>query len=204
MESYAHDPEQPPAGIASDPPIDAAHAEAELSDRYSARLLMFATRRTGDAAAAEEIAQDTLRTVVDALRGGRVENLSALPGFVFTTARNLCMHWTRSAGRENSALSRYQAESDTSREDPVDPLSALIAENRRIQVRRALKAMPADDRRLLSMLYFESLGSDVVAEKLGITTPAIRVRKHRALQRLARLLGDPDGNKTDGAGTLDR
>jgi RNA polymerase sigma-70 factor (ECF subfamily) len=184
-------------------PLDAVRAEAELSSRYSARLLMFAARRTGDASAAEDITQETLRTVVDALRNGRVENLAALPGFVFTTARNICMHWARSAGRENSALSRYQTESDLSRTRPSDPLTELIAEDRRNSVRQALNGLSPDDRDLLSMLYYKGVGSDMVAAKLSITPAAVRVRKHRALARLAELLGESKGNKTDGAGTLD-
>jgi RNA polymerase sigma-70 factor (ECF subfamily) len=200
-------PSDPLTGQPLDEPVDesldAAHAEATLSDRYSSRLLMFATRRTGDASAAEDIAQETLRTVVDALRSGRVENLAALPGFVFTTARNICMHWERSAGRENSALSRYQTDSDLSRTQPPDALTRLIAEDRRRIVRRALDALSSDDRGLLSMLYYEGIGSDVVATRLNITPAAVRVRKHRALGRLAALLGESKGNKTDGAGTLD-
>lgn len=193
----------PHAGRADDGPPDAARAESELSDRYSARLLMFATRRTGDASAAEDIAQETLRTVVDALRGGRVENLAALPGFVFTTARNICMHWERSAGRESSAFSRYQTDSDLSRTQAPDPLTALITRDQRKMVRRALNALSPDDRVLLSMLYYDGAGSDVVATKLNITPAAVRVRKHRALARLAALLDESRRNKTDGAGTLD-
>lgn len=195
-------PSDSPASQANDESLDATRAEAELSERYSARLLMFASRRTGDANAAEDIAQETLRTVIDALRGGRVENLAALPGFVFTTARNLCMHWTRSAGRENSALSRFQVDSDLSRATPADPLTGMIAEDQRKRVRHALDALPPDDRILLSMLYYDGVGSDVAAMKLNITPAAVRVRKHRALTRLAMLLGESKGNKTDEAGTL--
>lgn len=179
-----------PASQANDEPLDAGRAEAGLSDRYSTRLLMFAVRRTGDASAAEDIAQETLRTVVDALRAGRVENLAALPGFVFTTARNLCMHHARSAGRENSALSRYQTDSDLTRTTSPDALAGLIAEDQRKRVRRALDALPPDDRILLSMLYYEGVGSDVAAAKLNVTAAAVRVRKHRALTRLASLLGE--------------
>ena len=196
-------PADSPASQTNDEPLDAARAVAELSGRYSARLLMFATHRTGDADAAEDIAQETLRTVVDAIRSGRVENLAALPGFVFTTARNLCMHWARSTGRENSALSRYQTDSDLARTTSPDALAGLIADDQRKRVRRALDALPPDDRILLSMLYYEGVGSDLAAGKLNITPAAVRVRKHRALTRLAVLLGESKGNKTDGAGTLD-
>ena len=43
-------------------------------------------------AEAEDVAQETLRRVLAALEAGRVANLEALPGFVFQTARHLCLH----------------------------------------------------------------------------------------------------------------
>ncbi len=182
---------------------DAARAEHELSERYSQRLRFFVTRRIHDTAAAEDIAQETLQLVVKALREGKVENLAALPGFVFTTARNLCLHWVRSAARENSALQRFHSGLDRTPESR-DVLTTLINEDRCKVVRAALDQLPSGDRDLLSLLFYKGVSAEEAAESLGISPAAVRVRKHRALQRLAHLLGEvDDGNKTSGAGTLD-
>jgi len=181
----------------------AAQAERELSDRYSQRLRFFVSRRIHDTAAAEDIAQETLQLVVNALREGKIENLAALPGFVFSTARNLCLHWVRSAARENSALQRFHSGVDRSPESR-DVLTSLINEDRCKVVRAALNKLPSGDRDLLSLLFYKGLSAEEAAESLSITPAAARVRKHRALQRLAQLLGEVgDGNKTSGAGTLD-
>jgi RNA polymerase sigma-70 factor (ECF subfamily) len=51
-------------------------------------------------------------------------------------------------------------------------------------VRRALETLEPSDRDLMRMLYYDQLDSAEAARRLGITTGALRVRKHRALERL--------------------
>ncbi len=80
--------------------------ERTLAQNYWERLRIFGMRRLGDPALAEDLAQETLRRVGEALRGGRLEDLAALPAFVFQTAANLCLHHYRSRGREERALAR--------------------------------------------------------------------------------------------------
>jgi RNA polymerase sigma-70 factor (ECF subfamily) len=161
-------------------------SETELAGRFWERIRCFATRRVRDSALAEDVAQETLRRVTEALRAGRVENLAALPGFVFQTARHICLQHHRSAGREDRALGRLGRDPRPSGES--DPLLGLISEDRRRAVRAALGRLSADERELLELLYFRQEETSAVAERLGITPGALRVRKHRALQRLAGLL----------------
>jgi RNA polymerase sigma-70 factor (ECF subfamily) len=172
-----------------------APSESELASQYWDRIRVLAARRLGDAAAAEDVAQETLRRVVTALREGRVENLTALPAFVFQTARHICLQQQRSAGREIRALTRVGAGSGPSNDDA---LAALISEERRVLVRRALEGLGDTDRELLRLAYFEELGTEELAHRLGTTAGAVRVRKHRALRRLSELL---EGNKSPAAGT---
>lgn len=170
-------------------PASLATSESELAERFWERIRIFAARRLRDLGAAEDVAQETLRRVVDAMRAGRVENLDALPGFVFQTARHICLQRDRSAMREMRALFRW-AEPDTPTEP--DALVALITEERCAAVRRALEGLDQDDRALLRVFYFESLDTADVAERMGVSTGAVRVRKHRALVRLSELLNTRD------------
>lgn len=178
-----------PAG----PPAPGLPTESELAARYWDRIRLFATRRVGDAAMAEDIAQETLRRVIEAVRAGRVQNPDAIAGFVFQTAKHVCMHAHRSAGREARAMQRLVDPSEA--EDVhADALAQLVSEERRMRVRGALATLAPDDRDLLRALYFEQLDTAEVATRLGISPGALRVRKHRALQRLAEALsaGNPD------------
>jgi RNA polymerase sigma-70 factor (ECF subfamily) len=125
--------------------------------------------------------------VTEALRNGRVENLDALPAFVFQTATHLCLHHYRSRGREERALTRL-AGMDPGAPGP-GPLDALVSEEARRTVRAALSRLNPDDRDLLHRMYFDEEPSSEMAQRLQVTPGALRVRKHRALERLAGLLG---------------
>jgi RNA polymerase sigma-70 factor, ECF subfamily len=162
----------------------------ELHDRFWKRLCIFAARRLRDRFAAEDVAQETLRRALEALREHRVENIEALPAFIFQTARNICMHYGRSARREEGALVRFRGGMQASSGDESDPLVALVDEARREQVRAALEQIPDDDRELLRMLYVDGLKSADIARRLGVDPGTLRVRKHRALKRLSEILGN--------------
>ena len=129
-----------------------------------------------------------MRRVVEALRANQVEHPEALPAFVFQTARHVCLHWVRSAARERVAFIRLERET-SSPSDQGDALGTLISQERTRSVRAALDRLNAGDRELLTLLFYHDLAASDVSERLGITTTALRVRKHRALRRLAARLG---------------
>lgn len=162
--------------------------EQDLAARFWERLRVFGTRRLGDPALAEDLAQEVLRRVAEALRAHRVANPAALPAFVFQTATHLCQHHYRSRQREGRALQRIAGMATPL--DSSGPLDRLVSEEARRAVRAALGALSPEDQNLLRHLYFEDEDSAVVASRLQLTPGALRVRKHRALGRLARLLGE--------------
>ena len=178
--------------------------EDELAVRFTARLRLFASRRLNDPTAAEDVAQETLHRVVEALRANRIENLDALPGFVFQTARNICLHRIRGAVRERTALARFELSGHGAGGTSGDVLDGLITEERRERVKCALGGLGRDDSALLAMVYYESLDTEIIAAHLALTPTAVRVRKHRALRRLAELLNHAtDGNESTKVGTPD-
>lgn len=164
--------------------------EDELADRFRERLRLFAARRLGDAATAEDVAQETLRRVVDAMRAGRITQPIAFPAFVFETARHVCQQHYRSAGREGRALHRVHGDSLAHGAFVSDPFSTLVSDDRAVRVRQALGSLRHDDRELLRLLYHEELETDEAASRLGLSPSTLRVRKHRALKRLGELLHD--------------
>ena len=176
-------------------------SEEELALRFTPRVRLFAARRLDDAAAAEDVAQETLHRVVEAIRANRVENQNALPAFVFQTARNICLHWVRSTAREKSAFARLERES-TGVAPRSDALANLISAERARAVKSAIDRLGIDDRQLLAMIYYNDLDTDEVANQLGLTAAAVRVRKHRALHRLAIELRESNGNESGPVGTL--
>jgi len=182
----------PKESVAAEAPPDAAAAAAkagypDLAERFWSRLRLFSLRRLGDPADAEDVAQETLRRVLDALRDGRVRKPEALPAFVFQTARNVCLQRGRSSRRETRALSRLK-HSDQPGSREHDALTALVSAERRRAVRRAVEQLSDTDRQLLRLIFYEDTATEEVARRLGISSGAVRVRKHRALRRVSELL----------------
>lgn len=170
---------------------------ADLAERFRERLRLFAARRIYDPAAAEDVAQEALRRTLEALRAGRIADPERLPGFVFETARNICMHHGRGRGREARALARLGPQGTPSE----DPLQALITRERREAVRRALDTLGPEDRGLLKLMYSEGLDAAEAGRLLQVAPEAVRVRKHRALRRLAGAL-EAGGNDPGPMGTI--
>jgi len=181
--------------MADETPVDPERLAAWLAEHYRERVRLFAMRRLRDSGAAEDVVQDTLKTVLEALRTARIREPAAIAGFAFETARNLCMHRGRSLGREERVLGRLAIVPPAER---TDVLTAMIDEERRRAVRAALGALSEGDRRLLVMTYLDGRDSEGIAAELGLSAGAVRVRRHRALKRLAELLG---GNDPPGSGT---
>jgi RNA polymerase sigma-70 factor (ECF subfamily) len=179
---------------------DPALGEADLAERFRKRVVAFALRRLRNLPAAEEVAQEVLRRVLEALRAGRLGDPEALPSFVLGTAQNVCLHRVRGAGRERRALEAWGATDERARED--SPLEVLVRKERCEEVRAAMARLGAEDRDLLRLLYHEEVEPNDIALRLRITAGALRARKHRALQRLSTLLGDATGgNVPRAAGT---
>jgi len=176
-----------PAGP-SDTTTSADESAAAL-ERFRDRLRLFAARRLRDWAEAEDVAQEALRRALEATCAGRIANPAALPAFLFQTVTHICQHRSRSAGREAKALRRLAFEGPAASAEPADPLQGLISLERRDMVRGALERLDAGDRELLSLTYVETLAAGEIGRRLGLSAGNVRVRRYRALRRLAELLG---------------
>jgi RNA polymerase sigma-70 factor (ECF subfamily) len=76
------------------------------------------------------------------------------------------------------------------------PSGLAVREEMRDRVRAALAALPEPDREVLVLRYLEGMTTAEVAAVLGLGASAVKMRHHRALERLCRALGDdPDGGQ---------
>ena len=72
--------------------------------------------------------------------------------------------------------------------DITSPASRVDRDERHALLRRALAAMPENDRAILVMRYFDGLGNSECASALGLTEKAASIRYVRALERLQQKL----------------
>ena len=167
----------------------ASETEGELVDLecFRRRLLVFAARRLRNWSDAEDVVQEVLRRTLEALRTDRIRDLQALPSFLYQTATHVCQDHHRRIGKEGRALRRIGEVEPKVAAD--DPLASLIASQRIAEVRKGLDALKAEDRDLLLLSYAQSLRTADIARQLNLSEVNVRVKRHRALERLAAFIG---------------
>jgi RNA polymerase sigma-70 factor (ECF subfamily) len=157
---------------------DAASAEAELCRRFLNRARLYGLKHLRfDVTAAEDLAQQVMMILLEALRAGRVEDLERVDRFMLGTCRNVAHSMRRAAGRvleTGRRLSRELANAST-------PPWELVVSRR---VEECLGALPARESRLLFALFQEGATAAEAAETLGTTPGNVRVMHHRAIARL--------------------
>ena len=73
-----------------------------------------------------------------------------------------------------------------------DPLREIVANETRAAVRRALAAIPHEQRRTLEMAYFGGMSQSEIARATGEPLGTVKTRTRLGLQRLRRLLSEPE------------
>ncbi|MGE0711256.1 MAG: sigma-70 family RNA polymerase sigma factor [Planctomycetota bacterium] len=159
-------------------------AVAELVAEYWAPSYRLALRFCGgDAAAAEDVAQEAL---IDVLRG--VQGLA--PGrpfrpWVFRVVSNAAREHLRKASRR--ARHEGRAPAAASRGEPVEGAASRGEEV--AALRRGLDALPEPFREALSLRFLEGLSLREVAEVMGCREGTASSRVRRGLEALRRSVG---------------
>jgi len=159
-----------------------------LYRHHAPALFRFALRLTGDRAAAEDLVADTF--VVAVAGGGPAEPASAR-AFLFGTVRNLALHGRRAASRRP----RAPIEVVDSLAGPSDPERDAAARADLAATIADLQALSEEVRTAL-LLRTEGLAYQEIAEVLGISEGAAKVRVHRARVALAARRSTREGEPT--------
>lgn len=166
-------------------------------------LQLLALRELGDAALAEEVAQETLVRALAALRDGALHEREKLGAFVRGIARHVIADVHR--GRERHPVHPLPSDNGPRplRDRARDPLAALVSREERLRVRAALQSLSSEDRDILRLSFFEGLKPGQIAAALGEPSERIRKRKSRALQRLRDAFFGGSGHDPAAAATDD-
>jgi RNA polymerase sigma-70 factor (ECF subfamily) len=145
----------------------------DLYVQYHKQVYRFAFGLCGNRYDAEDI---TSETFLRAMAGADNLRAATVRAYLFTIARNLCLRARRRAGR--------QAGLDESLADVRPPPDRQAEDRRRWeQVSAALAALPELDRAAI-LMRADDMPYDEIAQVLGLSVPAARVRVHRARLRL--------------------
>lgn len=157
-----------------------------LYDRYAARVLGISLKIIGDQALAEDILQETFWRVWQSAATFQPQ-LGPFTSWLFRIARNLAIDAYR---RRNV---RPQVFMGANGSDPIldatpDPdmdvaeQAQLILQSQR--VRQALNSLPAVQRQVIEMAYFNGMTRQEIAEATGEALGTIHTRARLALQKL--------------------
>lgn len=162
--------------------VPAREAESELCRRMAQRIRLYGLRHLRDAHAADDLVQQVLITMIEALRGGRLRDPDKLASFVLGTCRMTVLDQRRNTQRKGRLLEEFGIHLLT----PA-PESAPVLDLQ--QLTRCLQGLKERERAVVVMTFYdEQTGADV-AGFLGVSEANVRVIRHRAIHQLRSCMG---------------
>jgi RNA polymerase sigma-70 factor (ECF subfamily) len=157
-------------------------ALGELYDRYAGLLFSLASRILGSSAEAEDAVQDTLVQVWR--QAGRYDpRRSSVSTWLVLLTRSRCIDRLRSRNAGNRAVDRLEQETGVRHESP-EGASAVWNRERRDRVQRELKELPAEQKEVLELAFYEGLSQSEIAARTGIPLGTVKTRTLLAMRKL--------------------
>ncbi len=161
---------------AAAPGRDAA-AESEFCRRFAPRIRLYGLRHLRNDAAAADLTQEVLLMVLQKLRAGAVEEPGRVASFVLGSCRQMVVDGRRNVARRERLLETFAADLPSD----VDEGTEASHEG---QLQQCLNRLPARERTVLVMTFYDDRPADAVGRELGISAGNVRVIRHRGLERL--------------------
>ncbi len=187
-------------GLAADREIwrafrsDPEGALGRLYDRYAGQVYGLAMAILTSPQEAEDLTQEVflalcIRCDYDPARG-------SFGAFLITLTRSRAIDKLRRRGRIARLLERFGVGAHGAPEPAFDPLARMSLAQCSAQVREALAALPAEQREVLELAYYQDLSQTEIARRLGTPLGTVKSWARRGLLRLrehlAALVDDPD------------
>jgi len=152
-------------------------AEAELFRRLAPRIRLYGLRHLRDAQAADDLTQQVMVTLLEALRAGRLRETEKLTSFALGTCRMTVLDLRRGAQRKQRLIERFGAEIPSS----VEPALPRVDHER---LARCVRGLKERERTVVVMTFYDERDGAEVAGFLGLSEANVRVIRHRAIRRL--------------------
>jgi RNA polymerase sigma-70 factor (ECF subfamily) len=146
-----------------------------LYKKYAPDVYHFALYLSGERGEAEDI---TSETFVRAWASSEPIRMATVKGYLFTIARNLFLQGLRKK-------SRHVALDEELRDPQASPYEQAEQKAELLAVLAGLQKLPEIDRAALLMRAFDEMPYEEIAQALGISLAAVKVKIHRARLALA-------------------
>jgi len=159
-----------------------ARALEDLYRRHGPRIYALLLRMLRESADAEEILQETF---VAAWRraGEYASSRGSVEAWLITLARSRAVDRIRNRGARLRLVKQSEqlAPAEPPAEEPPDV-------HARTRLRKALGALPPEQRRAIELAYWEGLSQSEISQHTGDPLGTVKTRVRLGLQRLAELL----------------
>ncbi|HEX3600379.1 MAG TPA: sigma-70 family RNA polymerase sigma factor [Lacipirellulaceae bacterium] len=161
-------------------------------DRHGRWLRTVALARVGDAAAADDVLQEVSLTAL--AKGHQLRDPTRVAGWLYRLVVVAALQYRRRQGRRQKLLDRYanQLPSNDTDSRESDPLTWLLADERKSMIRQGLEKLPPRDAEIMLLKYSEDWSYQQLADHLGLSVSAVEARLHRARQKMRQVLNKLD------------
>jgi len=167
---------------------DDVHAFRELYDRWADRLLAYFYRRTLDAEVAGDLLAETFAVAIERRR--KFRDVGA-PGanWLYGIAAKELSHWYRRQEVERRAVRKLAVEVPALDDESIARIEALAdLDEHRSALAAALDQIGPGERDAVQLRVVEEMDYAQIASALDCSEAAARVRVHRGLASLNRLM----------------
>ena len=155
----------------------------DLLERHQRQVFAFGMKMCGDAEDAQEVAQDTLLSMVRSVGDFRGE--ASISTWLYTVARSFCIKKRR---RTKGAPAHHEpldaAAHEQASAPAPSPEQTLLGRETRDAVATALDQLEPEAREVVILRDLEGLTAPEVAQVTGLSVAAVKSRLHRARQSL--------------------
>jgi len=157
-------------------------AYAEIVKRYQSFVFTIALRYTPNREDAEEIAQDCFVKAYRSLSDFRGE--SKFSTWLYTIVTTTCLTFLRKKKLDTYSLDNEKVFEVADNVDSGFRANQVEQKSRVHMVNKAIKLLSADDAQIITLFYKGEQSLDEIGQILGLEQNTVKVRLHRARQRL--------------------
>ena len=162
-------------------------ALGELYDRFSPLLLGLTARILGSRAEAEEVLQDVFLQVWN--RADRYDSSrSSVSTLLVLIARSRAIDRLRSRRVAERTVEAVQQENPGGGHASPEAAENVLIRERRERVRSELAVLPAEQREVLELAFFQGLSQSEIAGRTGIPLGTVKTRSLLAMKKLRQAL----------------
>jgi RNA polymerase sigma factor (sigma-70 family) len=177
-------------------------AFAVLVERHKGRVYRTLYQVVGDEQDAQDLAQEAFLKVYRSLAGYRGD--AAFTTWLHRLTVNLALDWLRARKRRplqvplEPAPDREPGTAPHLVSHAEGPEEAALRDERRQQLRAAIRELPDDYREVVLLYHFHHLSYQQIAERLEAPLRTIETRLYRAKQLLKKRIDGYDGGDSGG------